>query len=356
MSALPGPVMIAAGGTGGHVMPALAVARELHERGVDVTWVGTARGLESRLVPAAGIVIDWLSVEGIRGKGVLSLLLAPINILRACTQAWRIMRERRPIAVLGMGGFVAGPAGLVAWLTRRPLIIHEQNAIAGVTNRLLRPLATRALQAVPDALADTAMTVGNPVRREIAEAQTPQTRFAERSVPVRLLVLGGSQGSRALNEVLPAALATVNTEVSVTHQCGKGHLAATASRYGSNPNVAVSEFIDSIGTAMEEADLVVCRSGAMTVAELCSVGVGSILVPFPFAVDDHQSANAKPLVETDAALLRQESDLTPQWLSDRLNDLLSDRVRLLEMAVAARNLAKPNAAIDVAEVVLEVSR
>lgn len=364
------PIMIMAGGTGGHVFPALAVANELRAAQVPVVWMGTRTGLEASVVPAAGIEIEWLNVAGLRGKGKLTLLLAPVRLLRACLQAWGILRRRRPGAVLGMGGFVSGPGGLVAWLSRLPLVVHEQNAIAGLTNRLLARFADRVLEAVPSTFAPAigALHTGNPVRPEICGLLAPEQRMARRTGPLRLLVIGGSQGARALNELLPKALALLSAPrsikeedksgvVDVRHQAGGRHLEQARQCYReAGIPVRLSAFIENMAEAYGWADVVLCRAGAMTVAELSGAGVGSILVPYPFAVDDHQTRNAAYLAKVNAALVIQEAALHPQGLAELLNVLRQDRSRLLAMACAARALAKPNAARRVAEVCLEVSR
>ncbi len=358
MSPAERPVMIAAGGTGGHVIPALEVARVLRERGVPVVWMGTRRGLEARLVPAANITIEWVTIEGLRGKGVLSLLCAPLRLLRACLQVWRILYRRQPRAVLGMGGFVAGPSGLMAWLTGRPLVLHEQNAIAGMTNKLLRPLAKRVLQAIPGTFAAPAETVGNPVRQAMCTQPLPAERLRSGEEALHLLVVGGSQGAMALNRVLPDAVARLDCALSVRHQVGAGRATDTRSAYAAHntATVQVDEFIDDMPAALAWADVVVCRSGAMTVAELAAVGTASILVPFPHAVDDHQTANAQALLTAGAAILCQERALSADWLATQLQTLAHDRPRLLAMAENARQLAQPGAAQRVADVVLEVAR
>ena len=353
------PVMIAAGGTGGHVIPALEVARVLRERDVPVVWIGTRRGLEAKLVPAAGISIEWLSVEGLRGKGVLSLLSAPIKLLRACWQASRAIRRTKPRAVLGMGGFVAGPAGLMAKLVGTPLVVHEQNAVAGLTNRLLRPIAARVLQAMEGTFTANAETVGNPVRRELSECESPASRMAERTGPLRLLVVGGSQGARALNQTVPEAVLAAGVDLEVYHQCGNNNRMQTEAAYAGAShaaNIRVAEFIEDMPAAYAWADLVVCRSGAMTVAELAAIGVAAILVPFPYAVDDHQTVNARQLSEADAAILCPQDRFSTSWLSEKLREFSTARPRLLEMAGNAGALARPASADRVADVIMEVAK
>ncbi len=358
MNSVNRPVMIAAGGTGGHVIPALEVARVLNERGVPVVWMGTRQGLEARLVPAANIAIEWLSIEGLRGKGLATLLLAPFTLLRACLQAWKIMRRWQPRVVLGMGGFVAGPSGLVAWLTCRPFVLHEQNAVAGMTNKILRPLAKRVLQAMAETFPEPAQTVGNPVRKEMSEQGSPRQRIASRNEEMRVLVFGGSQGASVLNETVPAAIRQLNCDFAVHHQTGAGNRAVTEEHYAGlgGSAVQIDEYIDDMALAFAWADLVVCRSGAMTVAELSAVGVASILVPFPYAVDDHQTANGRRLASAGGAILCRQQDFNADWLAGQLSAFAGDRTRLLEMAICAQRLAAPDSAVRVADAVLEVAR
>ena len=342
-----GPVLVMAGGTGGHVYPALAVAQALKAESRDVVWLGTRRGLEARVVPAAGIPIEWVSVSGLRGKGIGTLLLAPFRLLHALWQSLRVMRKHRPAAVLGMGGFVSGPGGLAAWLTRRPLVIHEQNAVAGLTNRLLARLARVVLQAFPGSFNSRmpAVTVGNPVRADIAGVAEPAERFAGRSGPVRLLVLGGSQGALALNEAVPAALAQLDEAIRpvVRHQSGERTLAAAEAAYqAAGVEAEVLPFIENMADAYAWADMVVCRSGALTVAEVSAVGLGAVFVPFPLAVDDHQTANASGMQQAGAALVMQQADLQPERLAGVLRDWASSRESLLDRARRARELAVPD--------------
>lgn len=350
-------VMIMAGGTGGHVFPGLAVATLLQTRGHTVTWLGTRNGLEARLVPEHGLPIEWINISGLRGKGLVSTLLAPFKLLRALAQAWRALKRVDPQLVLGMGGFAAGPGGLVAWLQRRPLVIHEQNAVAGYTNRLLSRFARRVLQAFPDtfpsSLAVTA--VGNPVRDEILAIADPATRLAARTGPVRMLVLGGSLGARALNHLVPESIAQLPPQLrpQVWHQGGRtvaeaeAAWAPIASEMGDN--LRVTAFISDMAAAYAWADLVLCRAGALTVAELAAAGLASVLVPFPHAVDDHQSANARYLVDAGAALLFAEQDLSAERLVAGLQPLLTDRERLREMAQLARACAWPHSTRDIAD-------
>jgi len=334
--------LIMAGGTGGHVFPALATARVLQRRGFDIVWLGTQRGIEARLVPAAGIPVEWLSVSGLRGKGVMTLLAAPFRLARALSQAVRALRRHRPHVVLGAGGFVSGPGGLAAWLLRRPLVIHEQNAVAGLTNRLLARLADRVLEGFPGSFGKqvAAQRVGNPVRPEIAAIAAPERRYAGREGPVRLLVFGGSQGSARLNAVVPAALSELPAALrpEVLHQTGATGLDETAQAYRTRGMTAdVRAFIDDMAGAYGWADVAVCRSGALTIAELAAAGVPAVLVPFPAAVDDHQTRNAEFVVAAGAGELMPESTLTPVTLAQKLRELLdAGRPRLLEMARAAR--------------------
>jgi UDP-N-acetylglucosamine--N-acetylmuramyl-(pentapeptide) pyrophosphoryl-undecaprenol N-acetylglucosamine transferase len=349
-------VMIMAGGTGGHVFPALAVATELRERGAEVFWLGTRQGLEARVVPAAGISMEWVSVSGLRGKGAAAWLLAPWRLVWAATQVLAVMLRRRPLVVLGMGGFVTGPGGVMTWLLRKPLVIHEQNAIAGLTNRLLAPLAQRVLEAFPGTFhGKHVIHTGNPVRRAIAELPPPGERFAARSGALHLLVLGGSLGARALNEVVPAALAQSSSSPEVWHQAGSRNLDEALQQYRAAAVTArVEPFIDDMAAAYGWADLVVCRAGALTVAELAAAGVGAILVPYPHAVDDHQTRNAAYLSDAGAAVVVQQREFTRDSLRELLVSL-ADRSRLLAMAQAARSLAQPHAAAQVAALCWEAA-
>lgn len=353
------PVMICAGGTGGHVYPALSVARSLHERGIPVVWLGTRLGIEARLVPNAGIPIAWLTVTGLRGKGRWTLVKAPFLLLYACWQAWRAMRQHRPMAVLGMGGFVAGPGGVVARLTGRPLVIHEQNAVAGLTNRLLARIAKRTLAAVPGAFDkdQVATWVGNPIREELLDLPSPQSRLSERDGPMRLFVLGGSLGAQVFNEVVPEALAQLGSAVTVKHQTGKSKLCATQENYQkAGVHGDLMEFVDDMDAAYAWADVVLCRAGAMTVAEIAAVGVASILVPYPHAVDDHQSKNASFLAEAKAGVMMAQTEFSASTLALQLKQLIGNRNTLIEMAKKARALAKTDATERVVDQLLEVSR
>jgi UDP-N-acetylglucosamine--N-acetylmuramyl-(pentapeptide) pyrophosphoryl-undecaprenol N-acetylglucosamine transferase len=350
-----GTVLIMAGGTGGHVFPALAAARVLRERGYEPVWLGTQRGLEAKLVPPQQIEIEWITVSGLRGKGLKTWLTAPFQLIRAVWQSLKVMRRRRPAVVLGAGGFVSGPGGLAAWLTRRPLVIHEQNAIAGLTNRLLACLARRVLEAFPGSFprAARAERVGNPVRREIAAIPPPAQRFASREGPLRLLVFGGSQGAARLNAVVPAALAMIDKSVrpKVIHQAGERHVAQAQELYAKHGVEAeVHAFINDMAEVYSWADLVVCRSGALTVCELAAAGLPAIFVPFAAAVDDHQTLNASFLVEAEAAVSIPEKELTPVRLAQELQKLIeAGRGQLEAMATRARSVAITDADVRLAD-------
>jgi len=334
--------LVMAGGTGGHVFPALATARVLQRRGYDIVWLGTQQGIEARLVPAAGIPVEWLSVSGLRGKGAATLLAAPFRLLVAISQAMRAIRRHQPRVVLGAGGFASGPGGIAAWLLGRPLVVHEQNAVAGLTNRVLARLARRVLEGFPNSFGSgvRAERVGNPVRPEIVAIAPPERRYAGREGAVRLLVFGGSQGAARLNAVLPAAIGELPAALrpAVLHQTGKHNFEETVQAYRARGIEAdVRPFIDDMASAYGWADLAVCRSGALTVTELAAAGVPAILVPFPAAVDDHQTRNAQYAVQAGAAKLLPEGDLTPISLAAMLRALLeAGRPLLSRMAVAAR--------------------
>jgi len=355
----PRPVLIMAGGTGGHVYPALAVADYLRERDVPLFWLGTRRGLEYTVVPARGIRLFTISIGGLRGKGAARWLLAPWRLGVALVQAVRILRRCRPGAVLGMGGFASGPGGVAAWLLRIPLYIHEQNAIAGLTNRLLAHLAVRIMQAFPGTFAHPrAVTTGNPVRRDILAVPPPAQRPARAAdEPLHLLVLGGSLGARILNETVPAALAQLpkSAAVTVRHQSGRDHFDAARAGYREQglDDTGVSAYIDDMAAAYAGADLVLCRAGALTVSEICAVGVAAILVPYPFAVDDHQTANARHLAAAGAAVLLPQPQFSAAALAALLAEFAGDRRRLLAMAETARGFGRPDATEKVAQPCLE---
>ena len=349
-----GPVLIMAGGTGGHVFPALAVAKVLRERGVPVVWLGVPASMESKLVPANGFPIEWLRVRGIRGKGLVTLVFAPLIIASAVWQAVGVLRRVRPRAVLGAGGYVSGPGGIAAWLMRIPLLIHEQNAIPGMTNRWLARLAGGVLQAFPNSFAAgvRARTVGNPVRADIAAIPDPELRFADRGGRARLLVFGGSLGAQRLNALVPQALALIHPKArpQVRHQAGaRGIDAALAAYREAQVEAEVTAFIDDMAGAYAWADLALCRAGAMTISELQAAGLGALLVPFPSATDDHQTKNADAMVSVGAGRVLQERDMTALNLSDCIRELTQDRARLLAMAQAARRSRVIDAAARVAD-------
>jgi UDP-N-acetylglucosamine--N-acetylmuramyl-(pentapeptide) pyrophosphoryl-undecaprenol N-acetylglucosamine transferase len=349
-------ILIMAGGTGGHVFPALAVADHLRALGWRVVWLGARTGMEATLVPKHGYEMAWVRFSGLRGKGLLAKLLLPLNLLVAFWQALRALRAHRPDVVLGMGGYIAFPGGMMAALAGRPLAIHEQNSIAGLANRVLAGVADRVLVAFPNALPKSTF-VGNPVREAIARVAPPAERFAGRTGPLRLLVVGGSLGAAALNDIVPKALALLPADARpvVTHQSGAKHVEALRANYaqaGVEANAVA--FIDDMAQAYADADLVICRAGATTVAELAAAGVAAILVPFPFAVDDHQTTNARYLSDSGAGALVQQRDLTAERLAELLRGMT--RGRLLEMATKARALGRPDATRTVAEACMELAR
>ncbi|HVP09417.1 MAG TPA: undecaprenyldiphospho-muramoylpentapeptide beta-N-acetylglucosaminyltransferase [Burkholderiales bacterium] len=338
-----------AGGTGGHVFPGLAVADEMRGRGWNVVWMGAKGGLEARLVPARGYPVEWIRAAALRGKGLAAKLLLPLSLLVGFWQSARAIFRLRPDVVLSMGGYVAFPGGMMASLLARPLAVHEQNAIPGLANRVLAGLADKTMVAFPGALARAEWT-GNPVRAEISALAEPAARYAGRSGPLRLLIVGGSLGAQALNEAVPKALALMAPaeRPSVVHQSGEKNLEFLRNAYAKeNLRAELLAFIDDMARAYAEADLVICRAGAMTVAELSAAGMASVLVPFPHAVDDHQTANARFLADTGAAILLPQRELSPETLSALLRSL--SREKLLEMAGKARALGKPEAARIVAD-------
>ena len=356
----PGPVLILAGGTGGHIFPGLAVAQALRGHGVPVAWLGAHGGMETRLVPPSGVPLETIAVAGLRGKGALSLLAAPFKVVRAVWQALAVLRRLQPRAVVSFGGYAAGPGGFAAWLLRRPLLVHEQNRAPGMTNRVLSKFARRVLCGFPGSFrADVAETVGNPVRDAIVAIPPPAERLATPRVPVRLLVLGGSQGAQALNAGVPAMLARLDAGArpQVRHQCGARHADRARQEYVDSGVAAdVEPFIADMAAAYAWADVVVCRAGALTLAELCAAGVPSVLVPFPAAVDDHQTRNAEYLVERGAARLVPEGDDFVARLQAALQPLLGDAGTRRAMAGAARAAALPDAAERVAAIVIEEAR
>jgi len=353
--------LIMAGGTGGHIFPALAVAQGLSERGETLAWLGSNNSMESRRVPEAGIDFYGLSVTGLRGKGKLALLAAPFRLLRAVWQAWQLLRQLKPRRVIGFGGFASGPGGLAAKLLGIPLFIHEQNALPGMTNRRLADFSRLVFTAFPSAFpaSDKVVCLGNPVRQELLNLLAPEQRYANRQGALRLLVIGGSLGAQVFNQTLPKALALLPEESRpyVRHQAGVGKEEATQQAYAEIPggavNMEVTAFIDDMAEAFAWADLVVCRAGALTVSELAAAGVASLLVPFPFAVDDHQTHNARFLADADAGVLLPQSQLTPQYLASLLQGSLGQRSNLQQMAVKAKSLAKPAATATLIEHLLK---
>jgi UDP-N-acetylglucosamine--N-acetylmuramyl-(pentapeptide) pyrophosphoryl-undecaprenol N-acetylglucosamine transferase len=336
-------VLIMAGGTGGHVFPALTIARGLQAKGIEVIWLGTKNGLEAEKVPSAGIPIFYITTAGIRGKSLWKKIQVIGQLSKALYQSLRIIVREKPDAVLGMGGFVSGPGGLAAWLLRKPLVIHEQNAIAGFTNRCLARLATQIFSAFPNAFPKNipAITVGNPVHEQIAALPIPAGRFAQRNTddPIRILIIGGSLGAQAINTVVPAAVALLPIERRpvIRHQTGVKHLAETQAAYAAaTVDADTIPFIEHMAEAYAWADFVICRAGALTVSELAAAGVGSLFIPYPYAVDDHQSKNGMYLVQAGGALLISQAELTAQRLADLMTTVCSDRGRLLKMAEAAR--------------------
>ncbi|MBT3472744.1 MAG: undecaprenyldiphospho-muramoylpentapeptide beta-N-acetylglucosaminyltransferase [Gammaproteobacteria bacterium] len=342
-------MMIMAGGTGGHIYPALAVAALWQQQGGSVVWLGNPKGMEARLVPEAGFDLEPVRIDGLRGKGITSLLAAPMRLLRALWQSLQAIRRQQPDVVLGMGGFVSGPGGLAAWLLRKPLVVHEQNAIAGLTNKLLARFSSEVLQAFPGAL-DGATTIGNPVRSELYQV-APATAHQ----PLRLLVLGGSLGAQRINQLVPELLAELQG-VEVYHQTGARNLDETLAYYRAenitpdDSKVRVVPYIDEMEPAYAWADLVLCRAGAMTISELALVGRGSILVPFPFAVDDHQSANGRFLQQAGAAMLVQQHELDREKLLQWITEWREQPQRIAEMGAAAKALAQPEATQRVVEI------
>ena len=364
----PRTVLVMAGGTGGHVMPALAVAETLRGEGWRVVWLGTRAGMEAKLAVEQGFDMAWVKVAGVRGKGLLAKLLLPANLLAAFWQAARAIFRERPDVALGLGGYVAFPGGMMASLLGKPLVIHEQNAIAGLTNRVLACLADRVLLGLPSAFSHgndkplpcgkvAAEWVGNPVRPPIAALPEPTRRLAGRSGPLRLLVVGGSLGAQALNELVPQALARLPeaTRPQVRHQSGAKHLDVLKANYAA-AGVAADclSFIDDMAEALAWADLVICRAGALTVAEIAASGSAALFVPFPFAVDDHQTANARFLADSGAGWLMQQKDLSAEKLAGWLGG--QTRESLLERATRAHALAKPDATRVVAGVVKELAK
>lgn len=353
---IPRPIMIMAGGTGGHIFPALAVAKRLRDQNIPLLWLGTEKGLESRIVPEAGFTLLTLSIGGLRGKGVITKCLAPFKLLHAVTQAIGLFVHHKPAAVLGMGGFASGPGGLAAWVLRKPLVIHEQNAIAGMTNRLLSKLATVVFEAFPNTFprGTEAQAVGNPVREEIERVQaTPHDG-------INILIVGGSLGAAKLNHVVPKTLAklrmTTDQAIAIWHQTGQREHTQTQADYAEqNLNARVDAFIEEMSEAYAWADLVICRSGALTVSELAAAGKPSILVPYPHAVDDHQTANAQYLVGADAGSVIADHDLNETRLLAILEPWITSPERLRKIASNAKTQAMHGATERVADCLKELA-
>lgn len=364
-------ILIMAGGTGGHVFPGLAVAEQLEAEGWVVLWLGTKAGLETPILAKAGVPIRYISVTGLRGKKALTVLLAPFRALQAIYQSLKIIRDFKPSVVLGMGGFVSGPGGVAAWLSRVPLVIHEQNAIAGTTNRLLAYLAERVLEAFPNTFNPNevrtgkhskVLATGNPIRKALLSLPPPVERFKDRQGPLRLLVIGGSRGAQALNEVCPKAVAFLygllkpESRPLIQHQAGLAHVESTRQAYQqAGVKAEVFPFIEDMGLAYSWADCVLCRAGALTISELGAVGLGSILIPYPFAIDDHQLYNARFLEKEGAAILIPQVDLTPQCLADYLFGFCQSRDQRLKFAEAAKKAFHLDATAFVTRVCKEVA-
>lgn len=358
----PKHVMMMAAGTGGHVFPALAVAKALEQQGTQVSWLATPAGMENRLLKNHSIPIYQIDIQGVRGNGVVRKVLAPFKILKATFSAMKYMRQLNVDAVAGFGGYVAGPGGLAARILGIPVIIHEQNAIAGFTNTQLSRVAKKVCQAFPDTFPADAkiVTTGNPVRKEITEILNPSWRYQQReknAEPLRILIVGGSLGAKALNECVPEALKQFDVPLNVYHQCGQNHQAATQALYDNAPahlNVNVQPFIEDMAQAYSDADLIICRAGALTVTEIATAGVAAVFVPLPSAVDDHQTANAKFLANINAAKICPQANMTPESLKALLTPLLN-RSLLQEMAVKARQQAQPDATQHVVRLIQELS-
>ena len=346
-------LMVMAGGTGGHVMPALAVAQKLRDRGIEISWMGNADGLEAKLVPAAGFPLEFINIRGLRKSGWRRKFTMPFTLVHACIQALEIIRRRQPDVLLGMGGFVSGPGGLMAGLLGKPLLLHEQNAVAGMTNRWLSHLARRILSGFPEAKGIREVTwVGNPVRDEIAAISLPEKRLHQRAGPFRILVVGGSQGARVFNQELPRLLADDRfPQLEVWHQSGEADLELVSSAYKQQGiSARVDAFIDEMAESYRWSDIVICRAGAMTVSEICAAGAVALFVPYPYAVNDHQTYNARYLTHAGASMIYEQSQfIEGVWIS-QLIELSESREMLIEMATKARQLARPNATNELADI------
>lgn len=354
-------ILIMAGGTGGHVFPALAVAEMMRQQGWTVEWLGTRQGMEADIVRRAGFPLHFISITGVRREGIIKRLLAPLRLCLALIQALFILYRFKPNVVLGMGGFAAGPGGLAAWILRKPLVIHEQNAIAGVTNHLLSRFATRVLEGFPDSFRKrtNAIYTGNPVRSTLLQIPSPEHRFEGKDkLPLKVLILGGSQGAQALNALCPEAFGYIALaeRPMVRHQTGSRKKEITELAYKeADVQATIQPFIQDMAEAYAWADVVICRAGALTVAELAAVGVGSILIPFPYAVDDHQTYNGRFLERGGAAQMISQTVLNPQGLADIIVGLTRNRAKVFAMAKAAQRLSRPDAAEKVVTHCIEVS-
>ena len=347
--------LIMAGGTGGHIFPGLAVAEELRARGWCVHWLGAPGSMESRIVPAQGFALETIDFSGVRGKGLTTLALLPLRLLRAFWQAWQVVRRVRPDVVVGLGGYISFPGGMMAVLAGCPLVLHEQNSVAGMANKVLAGVADRVFTAFPDVL-KKAQWVGNPLRSAFTRQAAPGERFAGRTGPLRLLVVGGSLGARALNEIVPQALALIPQEQRpvVTHQSGAAQIDALRANYqAAGVQAELTPFIEDTASAFAQADIIVCRAGASTVTEIAAVGAAAVFVPFPAAVDDHQTTNAQFLVQAGGGWLVQQRDLSPQMLAELLQNM--ERTALMERALKAKSMQKINATREVVTACEEVA-
>lgn len=343
----PRTALIMAGGTGGHIFPGLAVAQALRERGWNVRWLGAPGSMESRIVPNQGFPLETIDFSGVRGKGLMTLALLPMRLLRAFWQALAVVRRVQPDVVVGLGGYISFPGGMMAVLAGKPLVLHEQNSVAGMANKVLASVSHRIFTAFPGVFAK-GRWVGNPLRQAFTEQPAPEQRFAGRSGPLRLLVVGGSLGARALNEIVPQALALIPADVRpvVLHQSGAAQIDALRANYAAaGVQAELTPFIDDTARAFAEADVIVCRAGASTVTEIAAVGAAAIYVPFPSAVDDHQTTNARFLVDAGGGWLMQQSALTAQSLAEMLQNM--QRATLLERAGKAKNMQKTDATAEV---------
>ena len=347
--------LLLAGVTGGHIFPGLAVAEELRTRGWRVHWLGAPGSMEARIVPAQGFALETIDFSGVRGKGLVTLTLLPLRLLRAFWQAWKVVRRVRPDVVVGLGGYISFPGGMMAVLAGCPLVLHEQNSVAGMANKVLAVVADRVFTAFPDVL-KKAQWVGNPLRSAFTRQAAPAERFAGRTGPLRLLVVGGSLGARALNEIVPQALALIPQEQRpvVTHQSGAAQIEQLRANYqAAAVQAELTPFIEDTASAFAQADIIVCRAGASTVTEIAAVGAAAVFVPFPAAVDDHQTTNAQFLVQAGGGWLVQQRDLSPQMLAELLQNM--ERTALMERALKAKNMQKINATREVVTACEEVA-